>query len=175
MKVSGKCTKVYNREVKGRTYYSVCIEGGDDDGSDLWASCGATKPRCSEGDHVTLIAEKDGKYWKTDAKAIEVTSAKPAKASGGGGGTGWNDPNRQKSIVAQSAFKTAIEFVSLALEAEALPLGAKNAKAATRFDILTKAVDEKASELYWAFLEPDSMYGEEKPDDEEDEFNPIGE
>ena len=173
MKVSGICKKVYTRDVRGTKYFSVCVGGASEDGSDFWASCGRDKPACSENDEITFVAEKDGKYWKVSAADITVKeSGGPTKVASSGG---WNDPSRQKSIVAQSSFKSALDFVALALSSEALVLGTKTTKAPAKFEILEEAIEEKARELYWMALDPDSFFGETPPEDDEEDWNPVGE
>jgi hypothetical protein len=174
MKVKGTCKKVYTRDVRGTTYYSVCVGGADSDGSDLWASCGKVKPSCSENDEISFTAIKDGKYWKVDPADITVhEGGGPTKVASKGG---WNDPTRQKSIVAQSAFKYALDFVATAMENDALVLGSKTAKAPKKFEVLEQVIADKAREFYWIGLNPDEFFGEEpEGEDDEDEFNPVGE
>jgi len=174
MKVQAEVKQVFTRDVKGKTYYSVCFGGADpDDGSDLWASCGMTKPSCNKGDNVTADVQKDGKWWKVNAGDIKIDSTGGPKAvAGKGGGGGWNDPQRQKSIVAQSALKMSMEFIGLALEAGALALGA--GKAPKKWEILNDAVAEKAKEFYFVALDPDEFFGDpEEVDDDDDDFSPV--
>ena len=171
MKISGEVKQVFTREAKGNTYFSVCIGGADpDDGSDLWASCGRVKPDCVKGDMISTDVVKDGKYWKVNPADIKVEAKGSPTAVASKGG--WNDPNRQKSIVAQSSLKMSMEFIGLALESGALSLG--SGKAPKKWEILTDAVAEKAREFYFVALNPDDFFGEEEAEEEgEDDFNPV--
>ena len=176
MKVRGEVKKVFSRDVKGTKYYSVCVGGADEDGSDLWASCGRVRPDCDENDTVSFEAEKDGKYWKVDPANIKKEArGGPTKTSGGGGG--WNDPNRQKSIVAQSSINMATNFITAALANDALSLGTAKAKPADKWEALNAVLQEKAREFYFIALDPDKFFGEapEDEEEEEEEFNPVGE
>jgi hypothetical protein len=174
MKVKGELKKVFTREVRGTTYYSVCVGGADSDGSDLWASCNKNKPSCAEGDTVEFDAIKDGKYWQVEAADIKVASkGGPTPVASKGG---WNDPDRQKSIVAQSSIKMAMEFIDLALRNEALVLATKSASVPKKFDALNAVLAEKAKEFYFTALDPDTFFGDAPvAEEEEEEFNPIGE
>lgn len=176
MKVNGTVKKTFTRTVKGTDYFSLCIGSAGEDGNDLWVSFGRERPVCEENDVVEFDAEKDGKYWQGKAKDVrKVSTGGPSEVAGKGGG-GWSGPDRQKSIVAQSAFKMSMDFVNMALQNGALSLGTKTAKAPDMWEALSGAVAEKAKEFYWVSLDPDSFFGEEpEGEDEEDEFNPVGE
>jgi hypothetical protein len=175
MKVTGPVKKAFTRTVKGNDYFSLCVGSAAEDGSDLWVSFGRTRPAAEENDIVEFEAEKDGKYWQGKAADVKKVSSGGPTAVAGKGGGGWNDPNRQKSIVAQSAFKMSMDFVSIALQNGALSLGTKTAKAPDMWEALSGAVAEKAKEFYFVSLDPDTFFGEEPEDeDEEDEFNPVG-
>ena len=168
MKVNGVIKKVYTREHKGNTYYSICV---DVDGDETWFSCGRDKPKQSEGDTVSFVGEKDGKYWKVDVSEIKKESTgSGAKAVGGGG---WNDPERQKSIVAQSCIKMAIDWLSLALESESLVLATPAAKAPKKYEALELVFAEKAREFYGIATNPDGFFDVEAAEDDDDDFSPI--
>jgi hypothetical protein len=173
MKVNGQVKKTFTRNVKGTEYYSLCIGSAAEDGSDLWVSFGRDRPSCEENDVVTFDAQKDGKYWQGKANDVKKTTSGGPTAVGGGG---YNNPDRQKSIVAQSALKMSMDFINMALANEALSLGTKTAKAPARWDALSAAVAEKAKEFYFVALDPDSFFGEEpEGEDDDEEFNPVGE
>ena len=172
MKVTGQVKKAFTREVKGNKYFSLCIGGQAEDGSDLWVSFGRDRPNAEENDIVEFDAEKDGKYWQGKANDVKkVTTGGPSAVKGGG----YNSPDRQKSICAQSALKMSMDFISMALDNETLSLGAKTAKAPAKWEVLSGAIAEKAKEFYFVALDPDSFFGEEPDEDEDDEFNPVGE
>lgn len=178
MKVKGSVSKVFTRERNGKTFYSVCIAGAADDGSDLWASCGVAKPKVAEGDVIEADIQKDKKWWKVDAADIKIVAQPKAPAGGGGSAGGWNDPNRQKSIVAQSSLKMAMDFVKLAMDSGGLVLGTAKAKAPDIFEALEAAIKVKANEFYNISLNPDAFFEEvsDEEDDEDgddDDFNPI--
>jgi hypothetical protein len=169
MKIKGEVKKVFDRKRNGRTFYSICV--ADKNEGDHWTSCGLDKPTCREGDVVEFTAEPDGKYFKVEASDVKVVGGGAApKSSSGGGGGGWNDPARQKSIVAQSSLKMAIDFVGMALANGALVLGTAKAKAADKYDILSGAVLEKAGEFYDIALNPDGQFddGNPAPSDDDD-------
>ena len=170
MKVTGQVKKCFTREVKGNKYFSLCIGDANPDGGDLWVSFGRDRPSVEENDTVEFDAEKDGKYWQGKAGDVKKVSTGSPKAVASKGG--YNDPNRQKSIVAQSSLKMAMDFIGLALANEALSLGTKKAG---KWEVLSGAVAEKAKEFYFVALDPDSFFGEEPDEDEDDEFNPVGE
>jgi hypothetical protein len=174
MKVNAVVKKTFTRTVKGNDYFSLCMGSAAEDGSDLWVSFGRSRPNCEENDVVEFDAEKDGKYWQGKAGDVKkVAQGSPTAVAGKGG---YNNPDRQKSIVAQSAYKMAMDFVGMALASESLSLGAKAAKAPAKWEVLNAAVAEKAKELYFIALDPDSFFGEEPEGEDEDaEFNPVGE
>jgi hypothetical protein len=173
MKVNGVCQVVYEKDTRKGKMYSVCVQV---DGSDMWFGCGSKKPtHITKGDTVEFTGEKGNNgFWEVVSDITKVSTA-PAASTKGGGGGGWNDPARQKSIVAQSSIKSALDFVTLALSADALVLGTPAAKAPKKFDALEAIIKEKATEFYNIALDPDSYFEVEDEDDLEDDFNPVPE
>lgn len=172
MNIKGEVKKVFERNAKTGTFFSICV-ADENSGEDVWTGTGKGKPKCREGDIVEFESTRDGKYFSVDADDVKVVGggATPRAASGGGG---WNDPSRQKSIVAQSSMKMAIDFVNMALVHGALSLG--TAKAPVKFDILGGAVLEKAGEFFAIAMSPDDHFGEDdnNPNPEDDgDYKPV--
>jgi hypothetical protein len=174
MKVNGIVKKVFDREHKGTTYWSLCV---DVDGTDEWHGFGTNKPRCAERDTVSFTSEKEGKYWQADSGSLKVAEQGKSTAPASGGG-GWNDPNRQASIVGQSCTKMAVDFLSLALANGALTLGTEKATAPKKWAALNAALDEVSRSFYARCTNPLEFFGDEataEDDDDDDGFNPVGE
>lgn len=123
---------------------------------DTFYGFGKRRPSAKQGDYVTFAADQNGKYWNADDKTLIVTESTsdsvPSKAS-----TPYTDKTSkddywkerekrdiviQGKIQMQSARNSAIEFVKLALSADAIKLPAKQADKA---DALFEFVNHYAS------------------------------
>lgn len=143
--VKGVVQEITQREVSGgRTAYSLKIAGQS-------YGAGLYKPKCKEGDYVTFDVEENGQYKNVGRNSLKVSDYKPtaeesapaasapaAKASGG-----WDD--RQDTISRQAASNTAIAFMQIMSDNEALGLpksDAKGAKAKALIAILHRLEQE---------------------------------
>lgn len=178
MKVNGEVQKVFTKvnEKTKTKFYSICVSM---DGKDQWVGCGMTKPNIVEGDTVTFTAVQDGKYWKVNAADIKKVTSAPVETSGGAANWGFNSPERQKSIVAQSAINMSLEFLGLALANGALTLG--TGKASAKYELLEEALVKKAQEFYKMAMNPSVFFDDTVDEEDEDagvdddDFVPIPE
>lgn len=110
--VSGVVDKIWEKDGK----YSIIID-------DVFYSTYTTKPKCNEGDTITMNFTKRGRFCNADPKSIEINDAAPAAvASSEAGGKG---KNKQDIIQYQAARNTAMEFLKITLEQGAVKLSAK--------------------------------------------------
>ena len=139
--VKGVVQAIESREVSGgRTAYSLRV-GGQSYGAGLF------KPKCKEGDYVTFEEERNGNYKNIARNSLKVSDYKPApedapapapatvKSSSGNKDTYWEDKakadiERQDTISRQAASNSAIEFMKIMSENDALGLPKSDAKGA---------------------------------------------
>jgi hypothetical protein len=142
-RVEGVVWKVYDREFRGQTTYTIKIDGNPlyyRAGTKRWA--GIAEP----GNRVAFDAEPnpDGTSGKITGD-VTLASPPPAVASapsaGGGGGGG----NAGLQMRYQGALERAILFVDLAVKNEAIKLPAAAAK---RLGVLEAAVDRYTAQFY---------------------------
>lgn len=175
-KIKGVVRKIYDRVHKGVKYYNIAVDIGEKD--DVWYSMGANEPEFEEGVTVEFNAYQKGKYWNVKGPVTVVAKSTPAASSGGGG---WNSPERQASIIAQSSFDKAIRIVELALDNEAFSLGSKPA---ARFDLLLEQITETAAQVAARVdtlsnriangeLEEEDDFDPAAPPSDEDGYNPL--
>jgi hypothetical protein len=140
--IKGRVTNIRERETSVGTMYDLEING---------KSYGAGKyaPKAKVGQYVKFPAKYNGKYANVGGR-IEVISESeagpaPAAASSGGGGGGRsyqaNDDKRQEIISRQAARNTAVAFMQILADKDAIPLPASAKTPAQRFEVLNTFLD----------------------------------
>lgn len=144
----------------------------DKDGNELpgWYQCGFEAPPCKDGDYVKLDATPKGSNFEVQSGSIKVSKNPPAKPAsksapkgGGRGGPtvktselfgdigGYNTEDDIRRMSYSAAREAAVDVVGLLLENKALPLVKADTKAgaASRFEIITEAVDKLTIEFFF--------------------------
>jgi len=166
--VYGTVKKITEVTKNGRTYYGVVLVENDQ----LYRT-GGERANCRDGDKVEF-EENPGKFGVfVKDNTLRVTgsagSSQQATTSGGGGGGYSNsksdyankelywqekeqrDIENSKRYAYRASWAASRQFVELALANGALKLGAANAKAPDKWEILREAIDKRAAELYTQF------------------------
>lgn len=151
MKFVGYIKKINTKSGTGRkgpwTLYSAKVEKTDGTEYEEWLSFGFKKPDVEEGKFYEIEAEKsDRGSWEVKSANAATPPKQTAATSSGGNGI-----NTQTSIHYQNARNTAIEFVRLAAELEALPFIKTAGKAgeAKRFDELEALVNKMTVQFFF--------------------------
>jgi hypothetical protein len=160
-----------SRKGKPYTLYSMRLTDKSGEEIDAWFQCAFDKPECQEGDYiqVPVTARDDGNY-DVVVNGIKVSKNPPAnpsakKRSAGGGtkasGTptsdlfgeigGYNTEDDIRRMSYTAARSHALEAVGLLLEHGGLKLVKADTKAGTasRFDLITEAIDKLTIEYYF--------------------------
>lgn len=163
------------RNGKPYTLYSMKLM--DETGSSLpgWYNCGFDRPPCQERDYVKLEATPKGDNFDVVKGSIKVSKNPPKaptseyeqkrNASGGGGGRaatvktselfgqigGYNTEDDIRRISYMNARSDALRLVDILVSEKALALPAATSKAgaASRFDIITEAVDKLTVQFFF--------------------------
>jgi hypothetical protein len=142
-KVTGTVEDVYSFDSKVGKLYGIMVDG------EKYGTY-KTKPDCSAGDTVSFRFKVSGDYNNIDTKTLEITAGVPtaglAKPSGGA----FKD--KQEVISRQSALNSALAFVQILVDADAVPGVAKATKSDDKFSILRGIVAETAEEFYTASM-----------------------
>lgn len=199
-----------SRKGKPYTLFSMRLTDKDGEEIDAWFQCAFDKPECQEGDYIKVVTEpRDDGNFDVKVDSIQVSKNPPAnpaakkKASGGKGGGagakvsesdlfgeigGYNTEDDIRRMSYTAARTHALEAVGLLLEYGGLKLVKADSKAgvASRFDIITEAVDKLTIEYFFdaaggrkLTTVADSFEGAPEgdgplPDAEEDEFEAAG-
>ena len=169
MRVEGEVFKVYAKDFRGRTNYTIKI-----DNDPIWYRCGTDRFAgvAEPGNRIAFDAEMnpDGTSAKVTSNPVLAQAAPPAAATPTAGGG-----DRQANIVYQSSRKDALEFVKLALDDGAITLPAAKAKKLAALEALV----DRYTALFFddvhtmgaitreAEAVGDETGGEETPDDDE--------
>lgn len=145
--------------------------------NEQWYGCGFDGVPCSEGDRVSFPVTQNGRFLNADVKNMQVlgkANVAPQQSSGnyqntGGGGTSKSavrsggrgsygggrklDDPVQVSITQQSARNAAIQALSVAVQADAVPLPAKKADKLDAFLALVDQVTERYYKETWEVAE----------------------
>lgn len=142
------------------TAYSICVGPAANNDNDTWYRLGFEKPKVNEGSVVKFDYEEDARGNKkvvgdilVDKTATEAVAKQTSKPRGGGGG-GYNDPERQASIIRQSATKDGISIVNMMLEHGVVEIPKKKAD---RFDFVLELVTNVADGLVPTYTTPPSI------------------
>ena len=161
----------------GKPYTLYSFQMVDKDGNKLpgYYQCGFNKPACKDGDYVKLEVTAKGNNWEVTKDSIKTSKNPPAMPTiaeekksggykgGGGGGAkttksdlfgdigGYNTEDDIRRMSYSAARTTATEVVKMLLEHDALKLVKADTKAgaASRFDLITAAVDKLTVEYFY--------------------------
>jgi len=160
----------------GKPYTLYSFQLVDKDGGKLpgYYQCGFNKPACKDGDYVKLEVTAKGNNWEVVKDSIKTSKNPPAmptlapteKKSGGGGYGGgakttksdlfgdiggYNTEDDIRRMSYSAARSTAVDVVALLLDNDALKLVKADTKAgaASRFDLITAAVDKLTVEYFY--------------------------
>lgn len=134
---------------KGKTAYDIVV-GGEKYGNGFFA------PKAKVGDYVEFTAEdrKGNGYWDVAPKTLKVSDHKPSAAEQAAAAAPARRPsggnsfdNRQDVISRQAAANTAINFVELLKDLEALPFAASTKKQ-DREGLVYELVKKYTAEFY---------------------------
>jgi hypothetical protein len=138
--IKGKVTNIRERDTAVGTMYDVEING-------KLFGAGKYAPKCKVGQYVKFEAKYNGKYANVGGK-IQIIDASeagpaPAAASSGGGGRSYqaNDDKRQEIISRQAARNTAVAFLQILADKDAIPMPASAKTPAQRFEVLATFLD----------------------------------
>lgn len=121
----------------------------------VWYGHGFVRPKFQKGDNVTFEYEMKGQYANIVVRSVQVANAasqpqqaaQPTQSAPAAPAA----PNAtQISIQYQSSRKDALEFVKLAMQADALPLPTKKSD---RMDALQALVEDTTGRYYAAVSE----------------------
>ncbi len=162
----------------GNPYKLYSLKLQDKDGNLLpgYYQCNFDHPGCKDGDYVKLEANPKGDNWEVVKGSVKVSKNPPAKPAspsgtpnankGGGGGYsapkaktsdlfgeigGYNTEDDIRRMSYSAARTTAVEVVGLLLANDAIKLVKADTKAgaASRFDLITAAVDKLTVEYFY--------------------------
>ncbi|MGD9590825.1 MAG: hypothetical protein AB7Q37_18515 [Pyrinomonadaceae bacterium] len=137
--VKGKVWKVYQKEWKNKTLYTIKI-----DGNDTYYRCGEKNPGNLTGKVVEFEAGEDtGSGAQVKGKVTVVDSSTANKGSGGGS-VGY-DPQRDNRIQYQSSRKDALEMVKALLDKGGVKLPSKTADIA---QVIEGLVDHYTAQFF---------------------------
>lgn len=138
--VKGKVWKVYQKQWKNKTLYTIKI-----DGNDTYYRCGEKDPGNIAGKVVEFEAGEDtGSGAQVKGKVTIVDSSTSGKSSGGGGGGGY-DPQKDNRIQYQSSRKDALEMVKILLDKGGVKLPSKTADIA---EVIEGLVDHYTAQFF---------------------------
>lgn len=122
----------------GATMYSLIVNGER-------YGCGSKEPRCKAGDTVSFDVVQKGQYLNADMKSltIEAGAARAFTKSASAPAD-----TRQETISKQAALNTAIAFVKLVADSDALPGPTAKMSVQDKYDIIEALVDRKAREFF---------------------------
>lgn len=180
--VEGLVVRTSERQVntaKGiATSFSVLInEGGAED----WYSFGFKNPNIKADQMIKFVAKQNGNFWNGDPQTIETT-ARPEAASNATRpsvkATLESADNRQRSIVWQSSYRTAVDLANVFLTHQYAGLPA-SAKKGDKYDYLLELVDNLAMRVYAVALNPPEPQVLTVPQEDEaasiadEDYNPV--
>lgn len=102
------------------------------------------------GDYVQFEGVQKGNFWNVQAGSLSKqdkpagVTASPARAASGGG---MSQDRRQETISKQAALNSALSFVKLLQDADALPMP-KTTKQAAKADLLLTVVNDYTARFY---------------------------
>lgn len=156
----------------GKPYTLHSMKLKDKDGAEIpgWFQCGFQAPACKEGDYVKVLGTPKGNNHDVVGKVLvhkNPPAAPPASNAPSGGGSartaapktselfgeigGYNTEDDIRRMSYSAARSNALDAVALLLEAKALPLVAATTKAgaASRYDVVTAAIDKLTVEYFF--------------------------
>lgn len=138
MRVTGTVSEIKEYPSAKGTIYSIVVNG---------QSYGTyiTKPQCGRGDTVSFDYTEKGNFKNVNMKTLSVEAGPPTASTGGSVGS-YTD--KQVVISRQSALNSAIAFVSVVVDADAVPGVTKTTKPEDRYAIIEALVNEKAEEFH---------------------------
>lgn len=147
--IKGKVTAVNERPTSAGTMYDIEIAGQR-------VGAGKYMPRVKAGGYYKLAIERNGKYINmargTKPEPIDASDsdpvATPAAPSAGRSSYAAGDDKRQEAISRQAARNTAVEFMRLLAEKDALVLPAASAKSAARYEAMRATLEQLTNEFF---------------------------
>lgn len=140
------------------TAYSICVGPAANNDNDAWYRLGFDAPKVNEGSVVKFDYETDARGNKKvvgDILVDKTATAEVAKAKPrGGGGGGYNDPDRQASIIRQSATNGAVAIVDMMLKNDVVDVPKKKAD---RYDFVLALITDVADSLVPIYTTPPSV------------------
>ena len=157
------------RNGKPYTLYSMKLMDKSGEELDGWFQCAFDKPTCNEGDYIQVEVKPNGSNFDADVSSIKISKnpparPKPANESGSGGGGakvkssdlfgeigGYNTEDDIRRMSYSAARDAALKTAELLLEHGGLKLVAADTKAgaASRFDVITSAIDKLTVEYFF--------------------------
>lgn len=146
--ITGVVQSVVSRQVTGgKTMYDIIVAGQK-------YGVGMYAPKCKEGDYVKFELDESRGFKNVGRGSLKVSANKPpaealavAEATAVKASTGASYDSRQDCISRQAATNTAIEFMRILGEADALGLPAANTKG-KRVEVLEAMLRKYTTEFY---------------------------
>lgn len=170
--ITGVVQSVVARQVAGgKTMYDVIV-AGQKYGAGMYA------PKCKEGDYVKFELDESRGYKNIGRGSLKVSANKPpaealaeAAATQVKASTGASYDSRQDCISRQAATNTAIEFLRILGEADALGLPAANTKG-KKAEVLEAMLRKYTTEFYeqntgvkWKDISPTRKDADDAPEE----------
>jgi len=126
------------------TMYTLIL---DTDNGEAKIGVGFDAPKVSPGQIITVEASTNSRgYLEGNPKTINVVGA--AAVPTGSVQRAAPDDQRQRSIVAQSSYKTAADVLSVAISSGAIKLPAAKTAANDQLGVVLDALDEIAQHIF---------------------------
>lgn len=137
--VKGKVTEILERETSIGTMYDLVINGQK-------YGAGKYEPKVKVGQYVKAPIKQNGKYANIFGKIVVISADEagpPPAAAPSGGGRSYqaNDDKRQEIISRQAARNTAVAFMQILVDKDAVPIPASAKTPAQRFEVLNTFLD----------------------------------
>lgn len=136
------------RSAKGPwTLYTIVL---DTDNGEVLIGAGFDRPNVNVGSVISIEANTNAKgYLDGNLNSIRLVRANsPTPAASNVAAPVIGNDQRQRSIVSQSAYKTAADVLGVAIAAGALKLPAAKNAASNQLDVLLGAMDEIAQHVF---------------------------
>lgn len=145
LSAEGVVQEVRAYQTKAGQMYSIKMNGVD-------YSTGKTKPEVTGGDRISLTYVENGQYKNADLRSITVLQ-KQAEPSVGTKeiqqGSPYGKSSEQQIIISrQAARNTAIQYLELLRNVEAIPFPASAGTPKKRFDIMAILLEQLTQDFF---------------------------